>query len=113
MMQRLAALLLSLCLALTSVTAAMAHVQSAGAHQIVLCGTPGIEETITLNAFGDPVKTPHHCPDCLSVTALVLPDAPALSRPATQRRTVPPAPLAWAPLAQALIPTARGPPVLI
>lgn len=113
MMQRLAALFLSLCLALTSVTAATAHVQSAGAHQIVLCGTPGVEETITLNAMGDPVETPHHCPDCLAVTGQAPPDAPAAARPTTPARTVAPAPLAWADLAQALTPTARGPPVLI
>lgn len=113
MMQRLAALFLSLCLALTSVTAAVAHVQSAGAHQITLCGTPGVEEVITLNAMGDPVDLPHHCPDCLAVTGHAPPAAPTLARPVTPARAVASAPVAWADLAQALTPTARGPPVLI
>ena len=110
MMLRGAALFLSLCLALTSVTAAMAHVQSAGARQIVLCGTPGVEEVITLNAMGDPVEVPHHCPDCLAVTGHVPPAAPALARPETRAMVQASAPLHLPDPAQTLSPSARGPP---
>ncbi|MCZ8151082.1 MAG: hypothetical protein O9292_01580 [Rhodobacteraceae bacterium] len=113
MMQRLAALLLSLCLALTSVTAAVAHVQSAGAQQITLCGTPGVEETITLNAMGEPIPTPHHCPDCLAVTAGAAPSAPPLERPQTRGERQALALIAAPDPAQALSPSARGPPARI
>ena len=110
MMQRLAALFLSLCLALASVTAAVAHVQSAGAHQITLCGTPGVEQTVTLNAFGDPVPAAHHCPDCLAVTAALAPvAAPVLPPPVrAERQAV--ALIATPDRAEALSPSARGPP---
>lgn len=110
MSQRLAALFLSLCLALTSVTAAIAHVQSAGAHQIVLCGTPGVEETITLNAMGDPIPTPHHCPDCLAVTAGEAPAAAPVLRPQTRGERQVLALIAAPDTGETLSPSARGPP---
>lgn len=68
-------------LSLTSVTAAVAHMRAAGAVQIVLCGTPGVDEVITLDAFGEPMPTVHHCPECLMVTVGMAPDAPDAIRP--------------------------------
>lgn len=113
MLQRLAALFLSLCLALASVTAAVAHVQSAGAHQITLCGTPGVEETITLNAMGEPIPTPHHCPDCLAVTAGEAPPLVQPLRPRTKGAWQAPALIAAPAPVQTLSPSARGPPARI
>lgn len=72
---------LALSLALTSVTAAVAHLRAGGAEQIVICGTPGVEEVVTLDSFGDPMEPGHHCPDCLTVVADSGPRAPDVTRP--------------------------------
>lgn len=80
-MRVVGSVLLCLILSLTSVTAAVAHMRAGGAVQIDLCGTPGVDEVITLDAFGDPITMVHHCPDCLSVTAGALPEAVLPHRP--------------------------------
>lgn len=70
------ALLLSLILSLTSVTTAVAAAQSAGALQVELCNG----HTVTLDAQGNPVADPHHCPDCLAATPA--PDGTPVDLPA-------------------------------
>ena len=75
-------LVLTVLLALTSVTAAAARVQSAGAMQITICAGDGTHHEITLDAQGNPINPPHHCPDCSALTAAP-PEgaAPDLARP--------------------------------
>jgi hypothetical protein len=84
MLRLISSVCLALILSLTSVTAAVAHMRAAGAVQIVICGTPGVEEVVTLDAFGDPIPMVHHCPDCLTLVAGVSPDAPQVARPMGQ-----------------------------
>ena len=81
MLRAVVSVCLALILSLTSVTAAVAHMRAAGAVQIVICGTPGVEEVVTLDAFGDPMPMVHHCPDCLTLAAGVSPEAPHVARP--------------------------------
>ena len=61
-------LVMAVLLSLTSVTTAMAHARSAGAIQLELCDAHGGTATITLDAAGNPISDPHHCPDCLAAT---------------------------------------------
>lgn len=110
MLRVLAHVLLVLCLTLTSVTSAVAHMQSAGAQQIVLCGTPGVEQVITLDAFGNPVVTDHHCPDCLAATADLPASPPLPLRPLTRGEAQPMPPFAIHLTAPEIEPGARGPP---
>lgn len=81
MVRLISSVCLALILSLTSVTAAVAHMRAAGAVQIVICGTPGVEEVVTLDAFGDPLPVVHHCPDCLTLVAAVAPEASQVVRP--------------------------------
>jgi hypothetical protein len=113
-LRALASAFLVVVLSLTSVTAAVAHMRAAGAVQIALCGTPGIEEVITLDAFGNPISMMHHCPDCLTLAAGVSPEAPQVARPLGRLMVV------RAALAnrvagpnQSLQPAARGPPLVL
>ena len=113
-MKRISALLLALLLSLTSVTIAVAHAQSAGAIQLELCDAHGGTTTVTLDAAGNPIANPHHCPDCLAATAAPdgAPQAGPL-RPQTRgKRQVCLLPL---PLEDAVSPepVARGPPALL
>jgi hypothetical protein len=62
-------LVLSVLLSLTSVTMAMARVQIAGSMQISICSGDGTHHEITLDANGNPIDVPHHCPDCAAATA--------------------------------------------
>ena len=62
-------LVLSVLLSLTSVTMAMARVQIAGSMQITICSGDGTHYEITLDANGNPIDVPHHCPDCAAATA--------------------------------------------
>lgn len=113
MMTRILALVLALCLSLTSVTAAVAHVQEGGAQQVVLCGTPGVDQVITLDAFGNPVVTDHHCPDCLGAASILTSGQKLLPRPLTRGEDVPPIPAGPRLSAEAPSPSARGPPAAI
>jgi hypothetical protein len=107
-------LLMALILSMTSVTAAVAHMRAGGAAQIVICGTPGVEEVVTLDSFGDPIEAGHHCPDCLTVTADVLVGAPGLVRPAGRVLDVAVPPDAGLAVARAVpLPAARGPPTAL
>ena len=81
-MRSLSALLLSLVLALASVSMAVARGQMPMGATMTLC-SQGQAVTVTLDANGNPITTPpHFCPDCLSaVAALDLASAPDLSAP--------------------------------
>lgn len=64
----LASLMLALILSVTSVTAAAAHARMVGAMQVELCADHGAGTVVTLDAAGNPVDVPQHCPDCLAAT---------------------------------------------
>lgn len=111
----LAGLLLALCLALTSVSLAVARVQPPMQQWVELCdGETGA--TVAVDADGRPVMPLHLCPDCIAAfAAQQLPAGPLLparpvtrAAPAARLAEVPPAPALSLPLAEA-----RGPPVLI
>lgn len=72
-MRALTSILLALLLAVTSVTFASARVQEAGTTQMVICAQ-GAALLVTLDAAGNPIQMPHHCPDCLAA----LPPLPSL-----------------------------------
>jgi hypothetical protein len=112
MMRALSALVLMLLLAVTSVTQAVARSEHAGAVAMVICAG-GQTETALIDAQGNPVEGPHHCPDCLQALAggggLPVLSAPArAAEPAIFRqagRHLAPRPLP-------VHPAPRGPPVL-
>lgn len=113
-MKLLSGLFLSLVMSLTSVTMAVAHAQSAGAMQLELCDAHGGTATITVDAAGNPIAPPHHCPDCLAAVPALPPlatDAPA--RPLTRsERQVCALPITVDDPATPE-PAARGPPPLL
>lgn len=76
------ALLLSLVLAVTSVTLAVSRGQAAGLSEMVIC-SDGAAVTVTVDAQGNPVERPHHCPDCLVQAGEVSATAPFLAVPAS------------------------------
>lgn len=108
------AILLSLCLGLTSQTMALARGMETPAGEMVLCvGTQTV--TVYYDDQGQPVSAPHYCPDCSAVqdAAVLVNLAPRVERPlgtgVQLRREL----LRWR-LAQAVrAATARGPPVLV
>lgn len=59
---------LTLMLAVTSVTTAVAHARTIGAVELELCDAHGGTATVLLDAAGNPIADPHHCPDCLAAT---------------------------------------------
>ena len=72
---------LCLTLVLATVSSAIAHVQMATGQVVDICaGADTI--TLTLDAQGNPINPPHHCPDCSALTAAP-PEgaAPDLARP--------------------------------
>ncbi|MFU8777212.1 MAG: hypothetical protein ACNA7M_06040 [Roseovarius sp.] len=71
------ALGLCLLLALTSQSLAMARGAAQPVGEIVLCTGTG-PVTVAVDAEGQPVATPHPCPDCLPAFAAVLQVPPAL-----------------------------------
>lgn len=84
-LRALASLLLALMLSVTSVTSVAAQARMAGAMQVELCADHGAGVTVTLDAAGNPIDPPRHCPDCLAAT--LAPDgAPAAlpARPVTR-----------------------------
>ncbi len=60
-------LFLALCLALTSVSLAVARVQAPMAGWLELCGTAG---PVAVDADGRPVGAVHLCPDCIAAFAV-------------------------------------------
>lgn len=81
-MRSLSALLLSLVLALASVSMAVARGQAPMGATMALC-SQGAAITVTLDTDGNPVSLPKHlCPDCLGAfTALDQTTAPDLVAP--------------------------------
>lgn len=111
-MRALIALFLSLILALTAVTVAVARVQDGATTEMVVCAEGGAM-LVTLDASGNPVERLHHCPDCtVALTGPVLPvQAPRhIARVAPIDRTMPGADLH--PARTPDRPVARGPPIL-
>ena len=92
-MRFLTALLLSLLLAVTSVTMAVARGQEPMGQTLTLCTEDGTT-TVTLDANGNPVSAHVHlCPDCLSaVTSADLPGPLALPARPLGRATLLPLP---------------------
>ncbi|MBL4928905.1 hypothetical protein [Fuscibacter oryzae] len=60
-------LFLALCLALTSVSLAVARVQAPMAGWVEVCGTTG---AMAVDADGRPVGPVHLCPDCIAAFAV-------------------------------------------
>ncbi|MBC2834252.1 hypothetical protein [Paragemmobacter straminiformis] len=111
MLRAFVSLFLAVLLSLTSVTAAVARSQMAGATELVVCAGSGTAE-ITLDATGAPISRPHHCPVCTAASAgIVAGVAPQVQRPVTRSEPqvcAMPLPDAGA---GAPVPSARGPPV--
>lgn len=109
MIRLLTALFLGLTLAVTSVSAAVARSEMAGAVQMVICAG-GTEGMVTLDPSGKPV-TGHHCPDCTAASvALAGPLVQGAERPVT-RAEAQVVPMRLSVVATAgMVPAARGPP---
>ena len=112
-MRVLASIFLTLVLAVTSVTFASARVQEVGTTQMVIC-TQGAALLVTLDAAGNPLQVPHHCPDCLAalpplpspVALLARLDGPFTVAPLSRKAQI-------APKAAIGTALARGPPVSV
>lgn len=88
MIRVLSSLLFALLLAVSSVPAALMHNQMQGSSQMVICSdTPDASGliTVTLDATGQPISAPHHCPQCLAALDLaLLPSTPTAAAPIGQ-----------------------------
>jgi hypothetical protein len=105
-------LFLALCLALTSVSLAVARVQAPMARWVDLCGAGG---PMAIDADGRPVGPVHLCPDCIAAFAVA-------DMPVTQPNALPPSGYRQLSLAQVrssqwsvpvLTVEARGPPPVV
>lgn len=112
-MRALISTFLALLLAVTSVTFASARVQEVGTTQMVIC-TQGAALLVTLDAAGNPVELPHHCPDCLAAFPPASSPVALLAR-VDGRFTVAqlPGQAQIAPKAAAETALARGPPIAV
>lgn len=84
MIRMLSALFLTLALAVTSVSQAVARGQDAGLTEMVICAN-GLAVSVHVDAAGNIADPPHHCPDCLLALAPADP-APRLPQPAVLSR---------------------------
>ena len=104
------ALVLAVLLSLTSVTAAVARGQMAGATEMVVCAGGGAV-TVTFDASGTPVVHAHHCPVCTATSSAVAPASVAgAARPLTRAEVVLPGVSPTAARAARRGAVARGPP---
>lgn len=113
-MRALTALLLSLVLAVASVSMAVARGAAPMGESVALC-IDGQAVTVTLDATGEPVSTPPYlCPDCVgAATAFDLPAAMSLPAPPIRTgRAKAAEPQGAQPVRFRLSLTARGPPAL-
>lgn len=111
-MRAVLGLFLVMLLSVTSVTAAVARGQMAGAVDLVICAGAGLG-TVTLDATGMPVSR-HHCPVCTAAPVAVTPDAPAMAlRPVTRAVAVAVVNRAGWQGADVPVPVARGPPLAV
>ena len=112
MMRLLAALFLSVVLAMTSVTLAVARAQPAGVAEMVIC-SDGAAVTVLIDAQGNPVEVPHHCPDCLTALATAHATLPAARiTPVLWARVAPPSGAKAVAIHPVRAAPPRGPPVL-
>ena len=110
----LTGLILALALAMASVLSMAERLRAEGAMQVVLCGTPGVEQVITLDAQGRPVTPVHHCPECLVLTAATGPAAPpAPLRPEAGVEGLAPVIARPSESLSPPLPAARGPPLTV
>lgn len=111
-LRALTSLLLALMLTVTSVGTAAAQARMIGAMQVELCADHGAGSVVTLDAAGNPIDAPRHCPDCLAATMAPGEGAVRLPRPPLGRgetrlcRVALPPPCDGGPE-----PAARGPPL--
>lgn len=111
MIRHLLSLLLALMLATTSVHAAVMHAEMQGAVQMEICAdTSGGVMTITLDATGKPIPTPHRCPDCTAAIAALLPTPPQIATAPTHSRSARPAHARQTPTTTPPDQSARDPP---
>ena len=111
-MRVLAALALSLVLAIASVAMAVARGQEPMGAPVALCSTDGVR-SVALDARGNPVPaSPHLCPDCLGASgAYVLPESVTLHASLTVARVVAGSQAALPSAGMTVVPCkARGPP---
>lgn len=108
------AVLLALLMAVTSVTMAVARGQDRMGDAVEICASFGTS-IVMLDANGQPLKSRHPCPDCLTgVTALDLQGLPFGPKPPQSAgRAIFSATAITAPSLPTPQATARGPPSLI
>lgn len=112
-MRKTAALVLTLAMVLTSISMAVARGQNPDiGTEMVICTGVGMT-TVTIGPDGEPVETTHICPDSLSIFAATF-ALPALVQP-EPRLLAHLSPSVSAPhrAAEALTPSARGPPASV
>lgn len=113
-MRTLLGLLLSLCLAATSLTMAVARGQARVGMVVVLCTGTG-PLAVAVDAGGKPLKARHICPDCALSLFVAIAEAPPDLNPPGAFHVLAAVPLAGAVLPQrpALWAFARGPPAAV
>lgn len=105
--------LLSLALALASVSMAVARADALGQSRVTLCSGSDVI-SITLDAEGEPARPPHLCPDCIGGLSLGLPPTVQVFHRVAGQAVRAPLPLAQASGAgETQIPQARGPPFFV
>lgn len=110
MMRILLSFLLSLTLGLASVGMAIARTDGGLSRQITICSGQGTA-VISIDANGNPVGTPHHCPDCLTGVTMALPPVDIVGEAKRAKGLLPSPVSGRAPPALArLAPRAQGPP---
>ena len=90
-MRILIALLLTLTLAATSVSAAVMHSEMQGATEMTICSDidEGGLTTIRFDATGKPIPLHHHCPDCIAgLASALIPTPTSILAPHTQARSL-------------------------
>lgn len=111
-MRLIVSLFLTLVLAVTSVTQAVARGQEAGITEMVICAG-GTTMTVSLDAQGNPVFAPHHCPDCLQAAGVgAMPPRPAILPQTARPAFIASHATHVAPRAHPFARAPRGPPVL-
>lgn len=113
LLQIATALVLTVVMAVSAAAAGYAHGQPRVAGHIVICAGDQIV-TLAVGEDGQPVETPHHCPDCVVKLAAVLAVAPTLVRDLPLGRTLDALPMRQvAATSPVLGKRARAPPVMV
>lgn len=116
MTRAILSIFLSLLLAVTSATFAVARGQSAavlaGVTEMVICSN-GAAVSVLVDSAGNPVEPHHHCPDCLVALDLPRPAGPApQAAPVLFAQALPQPAAEVGPVRLVLAAAPRGPPVL-